>query len=396
MKGKKILVLTNIYPDAEGVSEATPVVHYFAREWVKMGYEVRVAYYAACFPMIIRLLLRILNRRISAKAGYAVSGRNLPDRTYALDGVRVNRIRMKKRKPHACYSEAQLEKAFEKTLAGCRSEHFVPDVILSHWPNPMLDIMARLKAVFSCRTCYVAHAGREIDVYGDRAEALLRSVDTVGFRSAFIRDKFLQYHSYGGPVFPCYSGIPEKFLPDAAFRKAFDGVKSFVYVGTLIERKYPEKIVEALKLSFGKTPFSMTYIGRGAQESAVRKAACGVEECVHLSGRMEREAVMEQLKQADVFVMISRDETFGLVYLEAMAAGCITVASRNEGFDGIIRDGENGFLCKAGDEKELADVISRIRSLSGAELQRISLSAMETARELTDYKAAEKYIESVI
>ena len=37
--------------------------------------------------------------------------------------------------------------------------------------------------------------------------------------------------------------------------------------------------------------------------------------------------------------MISELETFGLVYIEAMAAGCITIASRNEGFDGIIKDG---------------------------------------------------------
>ena len=42
--------------------------------------------------------------------------------------------------------------------------------------------------------------------------------------------------------------------------------------------------------------------------------------------------------------MISQGEAFGLVYLEAMARGCITIASRGEGFDGIIKDGINGFL----------------------------------------------------
>lgn len=40
--------------------------------------------------------------------------------------------------------------------------------------------------------------------------------------------------------------------------------------------------------------------------------------------------------------MISRNETFGVVYLEAMAAGCITIASRNVGYDGIIVDRVNG------------------------------------------------------
>ena len=60
---------------------------------------------------------------------------------------------------------------------------------------------------------------------------------------------------------------------------------------------------------------------------------------------MKREEVIRQMDNHDVFVMISRNETFGLVYLEAMARGCITIASRNEGFDGVIEHGVNGFLC---------------------------------------------------
>ena len=55
--------------------------------------------------------------------------------------------------------------------------------------------------------------------------------------------------------------------------------------------------------------------------------------------------------------MISKEETFGLVYLEAMSMGCITIASKNEGMEGIIIDGENGFLCTAGDDDELASII---------------------------------------
>ena len=52
---------------------------------------------------------------------------------------------------------------------------------------------------------------------------------------------------------------------------------------------------------------------------------------------MNRLEVQTYLRQNGIFVMISRDETFGLVYLEAMAAGCITIASKDEGFDEISR-----------------------------------------------------------
>ena len=95
-------------------------------------------------------------------------------------------------------------------------------------------------------------------------------------------------------------------------------------------------------------------------------------------------------------VMISRGEAYGLVYLEAMARGCITIASRNEGFDGVIVDCENGFLCKAGDANELADTIRRINFLTAEERQAISERAIETAKRLTDEKVAKLYVEDMI
>ena len=95
---------------------------------------------------------------------------------------------------------------------------------------------------------------------------------------------------------------------------------------------------------------------------------------------MEWAQVVEHLKNSAVFIMISRKETFGLVYLEAMATGCITVAARGEGFDGIIEDGVNGFLCEAGNVAELTEIIRK---------------AIETAIELTEEKAAKRDLEAI-
>ena len=94
--------------------------------------------------------------------------------------------------------------------------------------------------------------------------------------------------------------------------------------------------------------------------------------------------------------MISEGEAYGLVYLEAMARGCITIASRDEGFDGVIVDGVNGFLCKAGDAGELAAIIRKINAMPPEQKRKISLNAWETAKGLTDYLAAKRYIEDVL
>ena len=94
--------------------------------------------------------------------------------------------------------------------------------------------------------------------------------------------------------------------------------------------------------------------------------------------------------------MISRHETFGMVYLEAMAHGCITIASKKEGFDGIIENGKNGFLCNAGDSQELFELLKQIESFSKEQKLRIRKNAIETSRHLTESIVAQKYIEDVL
>ena len=51
------------------------------------------------------------------------------------------------------------------------------------------------------------------------------------------------------------------------------------------------------------------------------------------------------MKNAQIFTLISDNETFGMVYIEAMLQGCLVIASKGGGFDGIIQDGINGFIC---------------------------------------------------
>ena len=55
------------------------------------------------------------------------------------------------------------------------------------------------------------------------------------------------------------------------------------------------------------------------------------------------------MKKSDVFVMPSAPETFGLVYLEAMASGCIVVGAKGWGIDGLIKNGFDGYLVEPRD-----------------------------------------------
>ena len=90
--------------------------------------------------------------------------------------------------------------------------------------------------------------------------------------------------------------------------------------------------------------------------------------------------------------MISKGEAYGLVYLEAMSRGCITIGSINEGIDGVIVDGFNGFLAKAGDSKSLSNTISKISQLSNTEIRTIQQNAINTSRKYTDETTSLDYL----
>ena len=362
-----------------------------------MGYDVRVVHYKSAFPNVMVKIAKFLMKFIKINTTYVLRPVIVRDRVHEIDGIQVKRIVIPKIRPHSLFKKKHINLAIEKTTSYLDDESFAPDVIVSHWANPQLEIMKILKDKYDCHTCYIAHSDTEINVYGNRIESLLCNTDLIGFRSDYICRRFLETHKWDKPSFFCYSGIPEAYV-DPNRKKVFDGIKNFVYVGTLISRKYPSAIIPSLAKVYGSEEFSLSYIGEGNERPSIEKTAkaYNVSDRVHLLGRIPREQVVEQLDRNDVFVMISKCETFGLVYLEAMARGCITIASKREGFDGIIQDGVNGFLCDAGNSDELAEIITKIRSMNKGELQQISDNAIKTSCELTDVKAAKTYIENVI
>lgn len=393
---KNILVLTTVYPAPDIPKTDTPVVHYFVREWVKMGYNVRVVHNVANFPRILYLLAKPFKDVIGAKAGFGIRTVPYKDCEYVIDGVPVKRIGIFKLCPHVLHPRRSVERAINKTIQYCESSEFYPDVVIGHWPNPQLEMMKALKSYFNCKSCYVSHGDSVVKLYKERSLGLINDIDIIGFRGEQVKKDFFNEIKINKPYFFCYSGVPESYIIKDA-HKDLSNIHDFIYVGTLIKRKYPAQIVAGLAKAFGKEDFLMRYVGSGAEQNNIESSIVEnhVEGNVELLGRLERSDVKKLIEGSQVFIMISKGEAFGLVYLEAMATGCITIASRNEGFDGIIKDGENGFLCEAGNAEELASIIRKIRSMSEEELQQISRNAIATAESLTDFKAAKIYIDSV-
>lgn len=89
-----------------------------------------------------------------------------------------------------------------------------------------------------------------------------------------------------------------------------------------------------------------------------------VTDSVEFLGTLNREQVVEQMQMCDCFVLPSRYETFGVVYIEAMACGKPVIAVANGGPDDFVKD-FNGILIKP-DIEELTGAINKmIKRLKG-------------------------------
>lgn len=396
-----ILLLSSIYPLPNN-NKGTLICHYFAKEWQGLGYDVKVVHMQAIYPKFFYCIARFASQKIASFTGALVYERQSGIERYMYDGVPVLRFPLFKYIPHGRYQDKSIKKLIDTIVDDNKKNDFWPDVILGHFINPSLDVVSRLKNVYSDSiTAVVSHGENHYikKIYGNDYRLLLKNIDALGFRSKAIRADMENRIGKFQNSFICYSGIPEKMIVGANNKNfSTPNVTRFVYVGLLIKRKYPINVLEALNKVYEHRDFNLKYIGDGAERKNIENYVemNNLNENVHFVGRVPREEVSKYLDDTECFVMISRGEAFGLVYLEAMARGCITIASRNEGIDGIILDGYNGFLCEAGNTKELAQIISKINSMTPSQRKEISDNAWNTAKMYTDKLVAERYIKDVL
>lgn len=395
-----ILLLTNIYPNNDPKYRGTSVCHSFVKEWVKMGYNVRVVHFDSLFPRPYYWIAKMFEEYIMAKTG-AIAYTSTPRKPqrYLVDGIKVLFIPLRKFIPHKAPSQHLTKKAFSLICEELAKDQFVPDVITGHFVLPQLQFMPLLRKRYpNAKICLVPHGlSDEFSYYYPKNFIqLMSSVDVFGFRSlAFKRDFERKFPNFKN-TFLCLSGIPEKYMEPV--NKDFDGgVKHFAFVGSLLELKNVNITLKALHKVMQDREYVFDIVGSGAEFKNLQQLTneLGINDRVVFHGKKSRDEAQQILKDADCFIMVSAHEAFGLVYVEAMIKGCIVVGTEGQGIDGVVIDGENGFLCKAGDVDALALLIKRIVNMPQDRLIQISEKAIETAKELSDSNVAKNYIDAI-
>lgn len=128
-----------------------------------------------------------------------------------------------------------------------------------------------------------------------------------------------------------------------------DGVPVVCHVSNFRAVKRPVDVVRAFAAINQRFPCRLALVGEGPEMPHVRAAASqlGVQDRISFLGH--RESVAEILSSADLFLLPSAQESFGLAALEAMACGTPVLAYQVGGLPEVIEQGQGGFLLPDGD-----------------------------------------------
>ena len=398
----RILVLTSVYKDYSlgNRDTSTNIVNSFVHDWENQGHDVVVVHNSHCYPAAVHKIPARIKSKLAARMGFAIADYDaVREKTYD-DGAKVFRLPIKKLVPHKTPSEKVIKLQIKKIVNMLDELNFVPEVITGHWASPQMELISELKKIYNCKTACVLHGTGYVSDPSFDSKKYLQGIDKLGCRSMAQAKQIQKLLQLEKSPFVCYSGVPDSYIEKCnLLNEKFRCINKWkiTFVGRLVFYKNVDTVIKALA-KIKNVDWEFNIVGDGAEKKALEELASSleIEEKVHFWGKISRDEVMDILNETHIFVMISTNEIFGLVYLEAMASSCLTIASKNGGVDGIIVNEKNGFLCEEGNCTELEYIIKRIMDSDDKNIVSVVQNGYLTAHEYSDSKMAQRYLDSII
>lgn len=170
-------------------------------------------------------------------------------------------------------------------------------------------------------------------------------------------------------------------------------------VATVTERKGHELLVDALT-DLTHMNWTLTCVGSVERSPSTVRAlkmrieAAGLEDRVILMGELDEAALQRQFRAADVFVLATHYEGYGMAVAQALAHGLPIISTRTGAIEELVRP-EAGVLVEPGDCAALRDVLSRV--LADADLRRqLTDGARAAGAKLSSWSAASERMSEIL
>jgi 1,2-diacylglycerol 3-alpha-glucosyltransferase len=241
-----------------------------------------------------------------------------------------------------------------------------PDVIHIHSPFNLsragysigrrhrIPVVLTYHTMYNLYSHYVPVGGKRFSEIVERmAFRVASAVDAVVTPSSVLAD-YLRMHGIRTPLFPIPNGIPvESFQGgDRHYARERYGIPRdvplIISCGRLGIEKNIEVLLRAFALVRAKRDAALLLVGDGPLREHLMglSASLGIRDRTFFAGSVPPESMPHMYASADLFMFASLTDTQGLVLVEAKAAGLPAVAVGALGVKDMVKDGEDGFLCR--------------------------------------------------
>ncbi len=193
-------------------------------------------------------------------------------------------------------------------------------------------------------------------------------------------------------------------LPHREGSRVYSGSIKLLFAGNIIPRKNLDMVLRVLKKIAGRK-WQLNICGSEDNDPSYMKilhrlsAEFEENKQVIYNGRVTNRQLSEFFAEAHILISPSDWEGFGIIYLEALKAGVVPIASNNGGATEIIEDGISGFLLSPGDDDQLERLLRDL--IDNPEvLRKMSVALLEKASTFKNWNEtmdeAVRFIERVV
>jgi L-malate glycosyltransferase len=167
--------------------------------------------------------------------------------------------------------------------------------------------------------------------------------------------------------------------PDVLASQIGAGRRVLMHVSNFRPVKRVRDVVRIFARVNERVPSTLVMVGDGPDrlEAEQEARAAGLDDHVFFLGKID--AVAPLLAGADLFLLPTDRESFGLSALEALASGVPVIGAKVGGLPEVVRDGETGVLCPVGDVAGMAEAALELLG-NDARWASMSRAAAEDAR----------------